>query len=113
MDVRCDKGVFSGVLTASDWDLLQPLAMARGDFEYLRSRLGGLNEICRTDSTAALNLAGCTTQSGVENELLARVRASLNVHIVQEPGRGELMLAGCVRKGAVAHRLLLTIVSQR
>jgi hypothetical protein len=113
VDIRCDKGVYAGLLAANDWDLLQPLAMTRADFEFLRSRLGGLNEVCRATGTAALNLPGGAPPGETERELMMRVRSSLNIHLVQEPGRGELMLAGCVRKGTTAHRLLLTIISQR
>lgn len=115
VDVRCDKGGFTGLLVVQDWDLLQPLHLRSEDFEAARSRLGGLSEVLKTQPAQALGLTESTPlgYGGVETQLAARVQAALNVYLVQGPGLGELMFAGSVRRGLSDNKLLITLLTHR
>jgi hypothetical protein len=113
VDIRCDKGGYAGLLVLQDWDLLQPLQMRSSDFEHLRSRLGGLSEVCKAQPARSLGLSGSSPFGGPEMQLVVRVQAALNVCLVQGAGLGELMFAGSVRKGLGEHKLLITVLTSR
>jgi hypothetical protein len=112
IDIRCDKGVFVGVLSLYNWDSIQPRVMHSGDFETLRGRLGGFSEVCKTAKFEELGLHLLKEQGDKELELLRRVNCTLNMYLVQGVGLGELMFAGAIHKNMSENRTLLTILTR-
>ena len=114
-----------------DWDILQPCkGMTSAEFESLRSRLqGGFSEQ-RKDFPLETLPASLLLSPGApqvcETDLVLLVQRTVNVHLVQGAGLGELMFAGMARGtgGSVAggtitgalgtdRRVLLTFLSDR
>ena len=120
MDIRSDKGASAGLFTIQDCDLLMPLFIQPSDYITLRSRLGGFSESVKTFPLSSVGMSSTSHSNrdttnggcaGVELTLLHRTLSALHMHTVQGAGKGELMLAGSVRKGLSEHRLLISMVT--
>jgi hypothetical protein len=111
IDVRSDVGAFVGTLVPDSWELLFPIPLSPEDFDTLRRRLGGF---CESTKAFALSAIGILTAGPeAEIELVTRVKKILNVFVVQGPGVGELMFAGCARKGVMEEKVLITLKTDR
>eukprot|EP01034_Spumella_vulgaris_P021954 gene21954-28034_t len=108
-DIRCDQGAYVGLLVINDWDLLLPYQTTSADFEVLRKRLSGFNEVTRMYPVDSLNLPQ-GDNADTELELISRVRRIANMYLVQGAGVGELMFAGSIRKGTVEEKAYITIL---
>lgn len=108
VDIRSDAGTFAGMFAPDPWDVLMPSALSSTDFETLRRRLTGFNEVSRIYTLASL---GVDAGPALETELTARVRRMMNVYLVQGPGLGELMFAASGRKGMMEEKVLVTLIS--
>ena len=112
LDIRTDKGTYTGALVPEAYELLSPLAMSAAEFDAYRRRFCGLNETTKSFARALLGLASAAGVSA-EEELLARVRRLLNVYCVQGAGEGELMFAASCRKSIMEEKVLVTVLSAR
>lgn len=113
LDIRSDKGAFTGQLDPQPWDLLTPVVMSAADFENYRRRFAGLGEASKVFTLAALGVVAGSGGAQVEQELVSRFRRLFNVHIVQGAGCGELLLAGSKKDMVKEDKVLMTILSGR
>ena len=110
IDIRCDKGAYTGSLSVNDWDIMQPLSLTPSDFDRARKRLTGFSEVRKSYSLESVGLL----PDSAEDDTLARVQRFLNIFVVQGAGVGELLFAGAIRKGlTVEEKVLITILFQR
>eukprot|EP00981_Chlorochromonas_danica_P008375 scaffold2163_cov158-Ochromonas_danica.AAC.10 len=112
VDVRSDRGSFVGLLTVEDYDLLVPFVLSSEDFEMQRSRMKGFSEISKFYAWSAVTMNPTSAMEDLERELIQRVCRSLQMHVVQGVGLGELMFAAKVRKGLSEEKAFLTLLSQ-
>ena len=112
MEVRCDQGSYSGLLSVSDCDLLQPLRMTYPDFEAARRRLtGGFNELVSkpihlNDTVFSAKAAG-RDSSFVHSEVVNLLQKELNLFLVQN--ESEVLFAGSRRKGSGEEKALVSV----
>jgi hypothetical protein len=116
VDVRSDVGAFVGILAPEAWELLFPLNLSPQDFASNKKRLGGFGMASKSFPQQILPSslsAESGTPFGIEMELIQRVKRMLNVFLVQGAGVGELLFAGCSRKGMMEEKVLVTVTSDR
>jgi hypothetical protein len=90
VEVRSDKGTYSGSLALDYWSTQSPLPLSASETLACRSKMGGFSEV-----NGSVNLTGPINR----NIIIERVRRLLNVC----PADGneeydELLFAGCSRK---------------
>lgn len=114
MDVRSDVGAFVGTLTPECWEVLFPITMSASDFATQKKRMGGFGMASRSFPLSSI-LGPSEGQGavGTEIELVQKVKKMLNVFSVQGAGVGELLFAGCSRKGVLEEKVLVTVTSDR
>ena len=100
VDVTCDKGRFSGSLTLSQCDLVEPRLVTVTAFQSMKAELGFLSETRHSVAQEANRFASLS-------EVTALARRVVNMFVVSETDT-ELCLAGCL--GQV--RVLVTITLQ-
>jgi hypothetical protein len=110
VSIRADSGTFVGMLSTQAWELLLPLRCTSRDFESIRTKLVGFNEAVKQVPLSSLSFAAA---GNVESELLRRLRRLVNVHVVQGPGIGEMLLASALRQGGIEQRALFTVTLKR
>lgn len=112
--MRSDVGAFVGTLTPECWEVLFPITMSSNDFATQKKRMGGFGMASRSFPLSSI-LAPCEGRGAVatEIELVQRVKKMLNVFSVQGAGVGELLFAGCSRKGVLEEKVLVTVTSDR
>ena len=133
MDIRSDMGAFVGTLLPEAWEVLFPINISPQEFLTLKKRLGGFGEASKSFSLdSILSSSSPLSPSGgpsgpsgggvsggrrdaafAEMELIQRVKKMLNVFLVQGAGVGELLFAGCSRKGMMEEKVLITVTSDR
>ena len=115
--MRSDVGAFVGILAPEAWELLFPLNLSPQDFASNKKRLGGFGMASKSFPLQLILPPSPTDGSdrafGVEMELIQRVKRMLNVFLVQGAGVGELLFAGCSRKGMMEEKVLVTVTSDR
>ena len=114
MDVRSDLGAFVGTLAPEGWEILFPLTLSSTDFASHKRRLGGLQMASK--SFPLLSILPASAERGAfdtEMELIQVVKKMLNTFLVQGAGVGELLFAGCSRKGMMEEKVLITVTSDR
>ena len=113
LDVRSDKGAYTGQLAPEPWELLSPASMSAADFEGYRRRFSGLGEDSKTFPLAALGLLAGASVAAVEQEVAARFRRLFNLYTVQGAGCGEMLFAGSKKEMVKEERVLLSVLSTR
>ena len=137
MDIRSDMGAFVGTLLPEAWEVLFPINISPQEFLTLKKRLGGFGEASKSFSLDSIlssssplspsggpsgpsgggvsgGVSGGTRDAAfAEIELILRVKKMLNVFLVQGAGVGELLFAGCSRKGMMEEKVLITVTSDR
>ena len=113
LDIRTDKGAYTGQLAPESWDLLSPFPMNTADFENLRKRFGGLGEASKTVLLASLGMSATADSSAIEQELMLRIRRLFNVYTVQGVGCGEMLFSGSKKEIIKEDKVLLAIISGR
>jgi hypothetical protein len=117
VDVRSDVGAFVGILAPEAWELLFPLNLSPQDFASNKKRLGGFGMASKSFPLQQILPSSLSAESGtpfgIEMELIQRVKRMLNVFLVQGAGVGELLFAGCSRKGMMEEKVLVTVTSDR
>ena len=117
IDVRCDQGAYTGVVSISDVELLLPSPIGRGGFLQVRKGLSsGFNEVqAKPWSLDSLYLPGGSTVEEVRKEVMRRITTNVNMYLIGQDGtggegEGEILLSGTIRKGNAEERALVTIV---
>jgi hypothetical protein len=117
LDIRNDQGVYAANYLVNDWDLLMipppnSSLLLANEFEIIRNRLKGFNEVSRAYSIDILNLVLPTDSSreDYELEIIQRLQREVNMYVVQGVGVGEILFAAIYRKGFVDEKVLLTIL---
>lgn len=114
VDVRSDLGAFVGTLAPESWEILFPLTLSSTDFATHKRRLGGLQTASK--SFPLLSILPASADRGAfdtEMELIQVVKKMLNTFLVQGAGVGELLFAGCSRKGMMEEKVLITVITDR
>ncbi len=86
---------------------MQPLRIAKNDFEGFRVNMKGFGELKKTYTPAQLNLLA--TGNGLRDFLIDRIQRSFMMHLVTDSASNEILFAGSVKKGFTEERALLTI----
>jgi hypothetical protein len=115
VDVRSDVGAFVGTFVPEAWEVLFPSIISPLDFAGLSKRLGGFGEAKKSFPLSLIvpSSSGESNGMSVETILISRVKKVLNVYLVQGAGVGELLFAGCSRKGMMEEKVLVTVISDR
>ena len=112
--MRSDLGAFVGTLSPEGWEILFPLTLSSTDFASHKRRLSGLQMASK--SFPLLSILPASAERGAfdtEMELINVVKKMLNTFLVQVAGVGELLFAGCSRKGMMEEKVLITVTSDR
>ena len=121
VDVRSDVGAFVGTFLPEAWEILFPSNISSTEFFVMRKRMGGFGEASKSFPLSVVMSSSSSpkaadvgvTNSSSEVQLIGLVKKILNVFLVQGAGVGELLFAGCSRKGMMEEKLLVTVTSDR
>ena len=110
-----------GTYLPEAWEILFPITISSSEFFAMRKRIGGFGEASKSfplsvvmsssSSLKAVDVGAMNSSSEVQ--LIGIVKKILNVFLVQGAGVGELLFAGCSRKGMMEEKLLVTVTSDR
>ena len=108
MELRCDKGTFSGSFSPESWELLIPFAITPDEFLATRSKLAGFQE---TSKVFPISCLGDLSGSGGDplQEISSRVKRLINVRHVQTTPMGEVYFASCARKVLSEEKVLISV----